>query len=64
MKSNEKKGLTFEMDTNLYKARAVVNHAVEGIIYIVCSHCLSDQSHSDADNVGFDYSDIDISTSY
>ena len=64
MKSNEKKGLTFEMDTNLYKARAVVNHAVKGIIYIICSHCLSDQSHFDGDNVGFDHSDIHISTSY
>ena len=35
MKSNEKNGLTFEMDTNLYKARAVVNLAVKGIIDIV-----------------------------
>lgn len=64
MKSNEKKGLTFEMDTNLYKARAVVNHAVKRIIYILCSHCLSDHSHFDADNVGFYYTDIEITASY
>ena len=54
MKSNEEKGLTCEIDTNLYKASAVVNRAVKGIIYILCSHCLSHQSHFDADNVGFD----------
>ena len=64
MKSNEKNGLTFEMDTNLYKARAVVNHAVKGIIDIVWSHCFSDQSHFYGDDVGFFYSYIEISTLY
>lgn len=64
MKSNEKKGLTFKMDTNLYKARAMVNHAVKGIVDVICSHCLIGHSHFDADNVGFYYSDIEITALY